>query len=263
MTDWSRFARASTAKMNLVVGGAAAVGAAALHSLPVLAVGAVAYSALVAWDLVGARKNDGDQGAPRPRVRIVGPPLDPMSVSDEPTRATLRVIVAARESIDRVIAEAPPEVHEQIDASLVSLAELEERAAHLAKRNDGLARYLQTQSRRAIRGECEHLAARVETTADPETRVQLQAALTARQEHLEVVTDLKRTKERIDATLLSIASTLDGLSARIVRASGADTSAFAGDDVKEELAQMNIEIGTFEETLKTLAELEPAKAART
>ena len=46
------FAKSALGTVNLVVAGAAAVGAAALHSVPVLALGGVAYAALGAWDLV-------------------------------------------------------------------------------------------------------------------------------------------------------------------------------------------------------------------
>ncbi len=250
---WSRFARASTATTNLVVGGAAAVGAAALHSLPVLALGAVAYSALVAWDLVSGKKVD--PAAPA-RVRVGTTRIDPLSVSDGATRATLQVIVTAHASIDRVVADAPTEVHQQLEPTLCSIAELEERAAYLAKRGEALARYLQTTDPASLQQDCDNLVAWVKQATDEATRHQLERALEARRQHLDVVLDLGRTKQRIDATLLGIASTLDGLSARIVRASGEETQGMIGDDVGQELARMNIEIGTFEETLKTLAEID-------
>ena len=59
------------------------------------------------------------------------------------------------------------------------------------------------------------------------------AALEARQGHLETLTELVRTKERIAATLLSIAATFDALPAKVVRLRGIDDA--SSDDTVGEL----------------------------
>jgi hypothetical protein len=90
------------------------------------------------------------------------------------------------------------------------------------------------------------LATRIPQTADPTTRASYVAALEARQGHLETLTDLVQTKERIGATLLSIAATFDALPAKVVRLRGIDD---ATSEVGRDLRQMNEEIASFEETL--------------
>jgi uncharacterized membrane protein len=101
------------------------------------------------------------------------------------------------------------------------------------------------------------LAQRVSQTADAEARAQYQSALKARQELLQTLHDLVAARERIHASMLSIAATLEGLPAKIVRMRALDARAMdkLTGDVKDELDRMNGEISTFEETLRSLGEV--------
>lgn len=244
--------RATTGVTNIVVVGSAAVGAAALQSWPILALGGAAYGALVAWDLVSGKSRKG---------RAASPPVtldaDLDAFADAQTQGTVRKILSAKADIDRVMEETPPDVQGQLALALTSVAELEERAARLAARGEDVASYLKTTDPRVVDADCKALAVRVSAAKDTEVRAQYESALAARREHLEVLRDLANAKERIDATLLSIASTLEALPAKIVRMRALDAQATdqMSGDVKEELDRMNSEIRTFEETLQTLNEV--------
>jgi hypothetical protein len=246
-----RIVRATTGVTNLVVVGTAAVGAAALQSWPILALGGAAYAAMVAWDMVtGKPKKTEEAGAP-PKLRDVDDYEDPA------TQAAVRAILAAKLEIDKVLCETGEDVQAHLALALASVTELEERAARLARRAEDVAKYLRTTDARVVQADVEALVRRAQATQDPEARAQLESAFQARREHLEVLRDLWKTRERIDATLLSIASTLEGLPAKIVRMRALDAQATdqLSGDVKEELDRMNTEIRTFEETLKSVAEV--------
>ncbi len=68
--------------------------------------------------------------------------------------------------------------------------------------------------------------------------------------------DLVAAKERIGASLLSIAATMEALPGKIVRMRALDAQAMdqLTGDVKDELDRMNVEIQSFEETLTTLGD---------
>src|ERR1700716_2447366 len=89
-----KLVKAVTGPINMAVVGAAAVGAVAMHSWPVVALGGVAYAALVAWDFV----NGHDQRAAR-RNRATLP--EPACLKDPATRASVQAIVAARAELLR------------------------------------------------------------------------------------------------------------------------------------------------------------------
>jgi uncharacterized protein YicC (UPF0701 family) len=248
-----RIVRATTGMTNIVVVGTAAVGAAALQSWPILALGGVAYGALVAWDLVSGKGKRGAPSAAAPAELSE----DLSQYTDAQTQAAVRAILAARKAIDQTLAETPPEVQEHLDNALASVRELEDRAASLARRGEDVSRYLKTTDVRVVQADVDALARRVATANDPEAKAQYVAAHQARKEHLDVLRDLWNAKERIGATLLSIAATMEGLPAKIVRMRALDAQATdqLSGDVKEELDRMNTEIRSFEDTLKTIAEV--------
>ncbi len=251
-STWKRLVRATTGLTNIVVVGSAAVGAAALQSWPIFALGGVAYGALVAWDLATGKSKKA-RSATEPVTLDANLEL----FHDAQTQGTVRTILGAKAEIHRVMIETPPEVQGQLALALTSVGELEERAARLAARAEDIASYLKTTDPRVVDADCKSLAVRVSQAKDAEARTQFESALAARREHLDVLRDLENAKERIDASLMSIASTLEALPAKIVRMRALDAQATdqMSGDVKEELDRMNSEIRTFEETLKTLNEV--------
>lgn len=247
-------AKATTGMTNLVVAGSAAVGALALQSWPILAAGGVAYAALVAWDLASTEFRKKALARPPGSAPDLG---DASDYKDEAARMAVAAIHAAKREITRVLAETPDDVKANLAIALTSVDELEQRAASMAQRAEDIARYLLTTNPQGVAYDVQVLAQRVAATRDPEAKAQYESARVAREEHLHTLTDLITAKERIGASLLSIAATLDGLPAKIVRMRALDAQAMdqLTGDVKEELDRMNGEIRTFEETLKSIGEV--------
>ena len=242
------FVKAATGITNLSVAGLAAVGAAAMHSLPILALGATTYAALVAWDFV---RNEKKAAAEEPKLDA------PEAYKDQAIRSAVRTVGAAQIELDRVLVDTPEDVKANLTLALVSVEDLVKRAATIAKRGEVIAQYLLTNDPRVVQQDIEDLKKRVARVTDPEARTQYEAARASREEHLHVLGDLANAKERIIASLLSIASSLESLPAKIIRMRALDADAMdkLTGDVNEELAGLNGEIKTFEETLRTLGEV--------
>lgn len=243
--------KSATAWVNMSVAGASLAGAAALHSWPILAVGAATYGAMVAWDFV----------SPDFRRRALAKSksdelVDPNMYTDPQARAVVALIRKAHAALENVLDETPDELKANLVLARAAASELVDRGSALAGRLDELARYLATTDARAIRRDVENLTKRVAEASDPETRTQYDAARAARAEHLAAIVDLMAARERIGATLLSITATLESMPAKVVRLRTLDAQAadrLTG-NVREELERMNVEIRSFEETLSTLLE---------
>ncbi len=232
------------------VASAAAVGAAALHSWPLLAVGGVTYGALVAWDLV---RRVGSEPARSTDASLLGRPDD---YADPETQRSVRAILDAKREIDRILGETPDEVKGNLSVAIVSVGALLEHAAKLATRAEDLSAYLATKDPRGVEAEVASIHQRVAKTADAEARAQYGSALASREEHLRALGDLRDARERVIASLLSITSSLDALPAKIVhmRALDADAMDKLGGDVNGELERVNDEMKAFEETLQAMGE---------
>ncbi|HEY2514378.1 MAG TPA: hypothetical protein VGI39_26115 [Polyangiaceae bacterium] len=248
----SAFGRAATGLLNLGVVGAAAVGAAAIQSWTVLAVGGVTYAALVAWDLVKKERGGPGSVAAAPSLG------EPSSYQDPQTSNAVRGILVAKVEIDRVLAETPEDVQANLAHAVGSVSSLMDRAAGLAARCEDLAKYLATKDAAVVRQDVDSLRQRVARASDPQARAQYQTALASREEHVRSLQDLTDSRERVLASLLSIASSLEGLPAKIVHMRALDAAAMdkLGGDVNGELERVNDEMKTFEETLRTLGDTE-------
>src|SRR5262245_32567532 len=98
-------AKATTSVVNLSVAGAAAAGAAAFHSWPILAVGGAAYAALVAWDMVTPEFWRKALTASR-AARLPSPE----KLSDPAARNAVRAMISAEAELSRVLLETPEDV---------------------------------------------------------------------------------------------------------------------------------------------------------
>jgi hypothetical protein len=222
--------RAFSSVPSLLTAGTAGLLAVALHSWPIAAVGIATCAALAAADV--AKKKSGLAATILP---------SPDRIQDAHTAGAIRAILDARAKLERALTST-----DAVATMLGPVVDLESRAAKLAQRAEDIAAHLQGVDFGALKREVDQLAARIPSTPDPTTRASYVATLDARRGHLETLTDLVRTKERIGATLLSIAATLDALPAKVIRLRGIDD---ATNDVGRELTQMNEEIASFEETL--------------
>jgi hypothetical protein len=248
--------RALLGPVNLTVAGAAAVGAAALGSLPLLALGGAAYAALVAWDLsspafwrkvVGAAPAAGRE-LPRPR-----------EVFDAETRAALERVHAARAAIGEVVAGAEATMAASLASLLHTLDELDQRVGRLVARSDELSRYLARDDEAGLRRELDELAERARRAPDAETRRHYDDARAAREEQLRTRGEIATARERLVANLTQIVATLEGIPAKLMKMRALDAQAAddVSGDVGRELAEMNVGLQAFEETLESLV-AEPA-----
>lgn len=246
--------RSALGTVNLIVAGTGALGAAALQSWPVLALGGAAYMALVAWDVASPKfwretlsgKTEGTLKLP-----------DPNKIQDVRMRDAVRAIREAHQELQRALEGAPHGVRNHMGLALLSLRELEERAARLVARGEELARYMRTVDIGAVREQIRLADEQVRTTRDAEARAQLESARAAREEQLAALVDIDTARERVLANLARIAATMESLPAKVVRLRALDAQATESmyGDLNEELGRMNGEIGAFEETLKSFHEV--------
>ena len=200
-------ARASTNPLNLGIGAAAATLAIGLGSLPLAALGVVAYGAMVAFDAFNPAFWKKVYALPVPqRVEL------PKAISDPGTRTAIGRLVAARSELDRTLKETNAEVTSQLAGAIASLDELESHAARLVARAEDIARHLAKIDIEAVRVEIATLEARARQTPDPNARQNFKDAREARALELETLGELVAAKDRIDASLLHLVAVVSGMS---------------------------------------------------
>lgn len=247
------FAKAASTWTSLGVVGTAAVAAAALGSWPILAIGGAAYAALVGWDLSNPdfwKKALGGRSEPAALP-------DPKKLTDAELARAVEAIVTARGEVARVLKETPPDIQANLAGATAQLGELERHAAGLAMRGEALCAYLKSIDAAAVRAEVADLERRAKGARDPEARTQYETALAARREQLGALDDIDNALDRVRAQLANVAAAYAGLPPKMVRMRALDAQALdeLSGSVSEELAHMNGEIRVFEETLKSLAEV--------
>lgn len=222
--------RAFSSIPSLLTAGTAGLLAFSLHSWPIAVLGVATCAALAASDVAKKKGTLPETALPSPG-----------SLGDPHTAHAVHAILSSRGQLERALVST-----DAVATMLAPVVDLEARAAKLARRADDIAAHLKGVDFGALKREIDQLAARIPATTDATTRASYVATLEARQGHLETLSELVRTKERIAATLLSIAATFDALPAKVVRLRGIDD---ASNDVGRDLRQMNEEIASFEETL--------------
>ncbi|RJS25934.1 hypothetical protein DRW03_05550 [Corallococcus sp. H22C18031201] len=243
--------RAAAAPLNLGVAGAGALGAAALHSWPVLALGGAAYAAMVAWDVASP---DFWRGVlSRPQGARPGGPLDARAFADPRVREAMLGMLGARRSLENALEDAPAGVRAQLGLALTSLRELEERAWRLAARGDELSAFLRATDAQAVREAIRVTSQQATQAKDAEARAQYASARAAHEAQLQALRDIGAAHDRVLANLTRIAATMQGLPAQVMRLRALDAQATESmyGDLNEELGRMNGELGAFEESLQS------------
>lgn len=198
--------RALTGPLNLSILGGAVLGAVAIASWPIAAIGGAAYAALVASDVSNVdfrRKILFGRAAP-------GKLPKPDTFSDAAVRKAVESIVRARTEVDAVVKGMPERVKRSIASTLKSLDELEGHGAGLAQRAEELAKYLQSVDLDAIAADARELAERAEDSTDPGARDDYKQAATAALDRQKAMRDIAAARERTIAHLARIASTVKG-----------------------------------------------------
>lgn len=249
------FGKAVSSLGSLGVAGAAAVAAAALGSWPILAIGGAAYGALVAWDLASPdfwKRALGD--ASLESVKLP----DPQRLKDPTLAAAVRRILGARGEVARVLDETPASVKDNLYIAVAQIAELESHTAKLVARGEDLFGYLAKADVTAARAGLDELGEKIRKARSPDARAQYEAARRAREEQVKALEDLDTARDRIAAQLATIVAALEGLPPKIMRMRTVDAEAMdqLGGDVNDELKRMNGEVAIFEETLRSMQEVE-------
>lgn len=243
--------------VNLVVAGVAGVAAATLHSLPVLALGGLAYAAMVAWDSMNPafqKKVRGDTHAAQVDLSKL------LAHSDERARHFAEALVEGRAQRAKALDDVPAAAEQFIAGSMSQVPDLEAHAKLLIDRLVAVRDHLSHSSPADVRDELAALKTRAAQASDPEARDQLNAAASAKQSQLATLEDLQRTAERIEAHLTNILSVLEGVPAKLLHMRTLDDSnrdAFSS-DIKGDLARLDAELSAFEETLKPVGIRSPA-----
>lgn len=247
------FGRAAAGPLNLSVLGGAVIGAVALASWPIAALGGAAYAALVASDVSNAEFRKRVLFGRTSPARLPNPD----KINDPVVRAAVERIALARAELDKVVKSIPLRVRRNVTASLAAIDELEGHGAALALRADELSRYLATVDATAALREADTLAARARHTPDPAARANYEAAAHAAHERVTALNDIATARERTFAHLARIESAIKAVPSKLVRLRALDDQAsdtLTG-DVGTELERMNVDLRAFEQTLESLVEV--------
>lgn len=247
------FGRAVAGPLNLSILGGAVIGAVALASWPIAALGGAAYAALVASDVSSAEFR---KRVLFGRARPAALP-DPRTLGDSEVRAAVERIAIARAEVDQVVKATPQRIQRNVTAALAAIDELQGHGAALALRADAVSRYLGTVDRAAAQREAEALTARASNTPDPGARQSYEAAAHAAAERVTALGDIATARERTLAHLARIESAIKAMPTKLVRLRALDdqaSDALTG-DVGAELERMNIDLRAFEQTLESLVEV--------
>jgi len=249
------FGRAAAGPLNLSILGGAVIGAVALASWPIAALGGAAYAALVASDVSSAEFR---KRVLFGRTRPAALP-EPRTITDPEVRAAVERIAIARGGLDKVVKTIPERIQRNVGAALAAIDELGAHAAALAVRADELSRYLAGSDAVAAQREAEALAARADHTTDPAARASYASAAHAAHERVAGLHDIVTARERALAHLARIESAIKSVPTKLVRLRALDdqaSDALTG-DVGAELERMNIDLRAFEQTLESLVEVTP------
>lgn len=238
--------------------GVGVVAGAVLHSVPVGALAAVTYLALVAWDLmsgVGAKRLVDGLAADGASTRSAVALPDPDGLFDGEIRRSVERIVAARAERTRVLADTPDSVAGHLGSALMSVEDLEKNAVVLVRRAEDLARWLATQDVTDARAEIARLDDLANRTRDPAAAAEYTRARDERGEHVRALDDVEASLDRIRAHLSRIAASLASISPKLVRMRALDAEAMdlVGAEVANDLAALDGEVRVFEQTLRSLS----------
>ncbi len=248
---------AATNTVNLIVAGTAGVAAASLQSIPVLALGAVTYLAMVAWDAMNPEFQKKVRAVDQPSLIDLSALL---KQPDERARFFAEALVAGRGLRAKAVADVPASAEQFIAGTMSQVPDLEAHAKLLIERLAAVREHLDDNSPNDVRAALTALQAKAGQARDLEAKEQLTAAAQAKQSQLSTLEDLQRTSERIEAHLTNILTVLEGIPAKLLHMRTLDDSnrdAFSS-DIKGDLARLDAELSAFEETLKPVGIRSPA-----
>ncbi len=254
MADKRPLWRSAFDPMALGVAGVAGAAGMALHSVPVVSLGVLAYGALIAWDILATTPDRAERELPEP---VVLP--DPAAFADRDVQAAIVSLGASQQTLWRAAREAPANVLAIVMPTLVAVKELTGRALDLASRAEDLNDFLKTQDRAKLQADAGRLAAAAGRARDAAARDEYGKAVANRTEQIGAVDEIADAHDRAVAALSKVVTMLDALPAKIVRMKALDNAALdaLGVDVTSDVTTLNQDIQLFETTLRLLAQPSP------
>ena len=224
-----------------------------------LGLGLLAYAAMVALDVTNPdfirRANS--------RLRVDDQDaeawLNPKTLRDPEIREVYASILASMEECRKVYASTSASLRSSLEDGLRRSEELVIVAGRAAKRSDAIRRHLDAQTADDISKEIARLSALAERTRDETARKSFLQAADAKTKELETYLQLQGLRDRIHAQLKLIETSLDGLSAKLVKLDASDLAEAISinDSITENVQNMTSDVqileSTYEETMQELA----------
>jgi len=207
------FARASLSKLNLIVLGAAATGAALSESWSVLLFAAAGFAVLTAikfcdgsfWNAILADVRNEPIALP-----------DTSTLLESSARTCIERIANARLVMRQVVEDVPKDVRARFTDAIARVPDLEQRAVALSARVEELSRYLANISYEVLRMQMQSLDSRRKTSHDPQSRERYAEAHAVRGQHLAALDEISAAKERSVAALDHVVGLLERLPTHIM-----------------------------------------------
>jgi hypothetical protein len=241
-------ARALVNPVGLGVAAGAATVAIALTNPVIGIVGGGVYLATVALDALRRSRKKKRLAA----VSVIPGMPDPETLNDEPTRNSVRKILANKAALQKVIDDTPPDVLMHMTKTLDSLDELESYAVRLVERAEDITRYLAKVNLPALVTEVKQLATRASSAKDAEARESYDDAKDARMDEIRALKELRATKERIDANLMRVVAVLGALPTKVVQLRALDAQAMdeLSVDISRDLDVVGNELKVSEQVIR-------------
>jgi len=238
--------KASFTKLNLLLLGAAATGAALAESWSVLLFATAGFVMLTAFKLCNGRFWN------RVLTEVRNQPIalpDTSSLMEAQARSCIERIVNARQVMRQVTEDVPPSIREHFSSAIAHIPHLESRAVALASRIEELSRYLSNISYEAIRLQMQTLESRRRNTSDSDSQEQYSSAHAVRAQHLAALDEIGAARERSCAALDHVVGVLERLPSHMmmIRALEAEAADRAGGDGLGSVAWFEDELTRIEE----------------
>ncbi len=257
----------ATRKLHLGVAGAGvavALGASVMDwggstlAAVTLGLGLLAYAAMVALDVTNPDFIRRANSRTRVDDEDAEAWLNPKTLRDAEIREVYTSILAAMQNCRRVYGSTGPSLRDSLEDGLRRSEQLVLVAGRAAKRSDAIRRHLDGDTPGSLKGELKRLRSLAEETGDDAARKGFLQAAEAKEKELETYRQLQGLRDRIHAQLRLIETSLDGLSAKLVKLEATDLAEAISinDSISEHVQTMTSDVeileSTFEETMQEL-----------
>lgn len=257
----------ATRKLHLGVVGAGVVVALVTSAFDVggqvlpallLGLGVLAYAALVALDVTNP--DFIRRAGSRVRVDDRDPDawFNPAALRDAEIREVYQAIFVAMDRCRHVYSGTSQALRSSLEDGMKRSEELVVVAGRAAKRSDAIRRHLDADTPASLAKEQERLRSLADRTKDETARKSFLQAADAKAKELETYQQLQDLRDRIHAQLKLIESSLDGLSAKLVKLDASDLSEAISinDSITENVQTMTSDVhileSSYEETMQEL-----------